>query len=64
MATLLGDKPRSAMSTHTLRTILDSVGTRLDEAREVARYLTGLLIFLGLLGTFWGLLEPWVRSAM
>jgi hypothetical protein len=33
------------------------VGTRLDEAREVARYLTGLLIFLGLLGTFWGLLE-------
>jgi len=57
MATLLGDKPRAAISTHTLRTILDSVGTRLDEAREVARYLTGLLIFLGLLGTFWGLLE-------
>jgi hypothetical protein len=57
MATLLGDKPRSAISTHTLRVILDSVGTRLDEAREIARYLTGLLIFLGLLGTFWGLLE-------
>jgi hypothetical protein len=58
MATLLGSgKPRTSISTHTLRTILDSVGTRLDEAREVARYLTGLLIFLGLLGTFWGLLE-------
>ena len=58
MATLLGDKPpSSAMSTVTLRVILDSIGTRLDEAREVSRYLTGLLIFLGLLGTFWGLIE-------
>ena len=58
MATLLGDKPPSrAMSTITLRVILDSIGTRLDEAREVSRYLTGLLIFLGLLGTFWGLIE-------
>jgi hypothetical protein len=58
MATLLGSGKRNiSISTHTLRTILDSVGTRLDEAREVARYLTGLLIFLGLLGTFWGLLE-------
>jgi hypothetical protein len=58
MAALLGgDKPRSSISTHVLRVILDSVGTRLDEAREVARYLTALLIFLGLLGTFWGLLE-------
>ncbi len=58
MATLLGDKPPSAtLSTVTLRVILDSIGTRLDEAREVSRYLTGLLIFLGLLGTFWGLIE-------
>ncbi len=58
MATLLGDRPpSSAMSTITLRVILDSIGTRLDEAREVSRYLTGLLIFLGLLGTFWGLIE-------
>jgi len=47
-------KPLSAQG---LRTILDSVGLRLDEARDVGRYLTGLLIFLGLLGTFWGLLE-------
>jgi hypothetical protein len=40
-----------------MRTILDSVAIRLDEAREISRYMTGLLIFLGLLGTFWGLLE-------
>ena len=58
MATLLGDAPPTVgMSTITLRVILDSIGTRLDEAREVSRYLTGLLIFLGLLGTFWGLIE-------
>lgn len=58
MARLLGDKPYGAsISTLTLRAILDSIGTRLDESREIARYLTGLLIFLGLLGTFWGLLE-------
>ena len=58
MATLLGDQaPSSRISTVTLRVILDSIGTRLDEAREVSRYLTGLLIFLGLLGTFWGLIE-------
>ncbi len=57
MATLLADRPAGGtISTLTLRTILNSVGTRLDEAREVSRYLTGLLIFLGLLGTFWGLL--------
>jgi hypothetical protein len=57
MAALLADRPAGVtISTLTLRTILDSVGTRLDEAREVSRYLTGLLIFLGLLGTFWGLL--------
>jgi hypothetical protein len=30
---------------------------RLDEARDISRYMTGLLIFLGLLGTFWGLIE-------
>ena len=59
MASFLADRGGSAptISTLTLRAILDSVGTRLDESREIARYLTGLLIFLGLLGTFWGLLE-------
>jgi hypothetical protein len=47
---------RRAISALTLRAVLDSIGTRLDESREIARYLTGLLVFLGLLGTFWGLL--------
>ncbi len=45
------------LSTTTTRAILDSIGTRLDEGRELSRYLIGLLVFLGLLGTFWGLLE-------
>jgi hypothetical protein len=43
------------------RGILDSIATRLDEARDIShcmsRYMTGLLVFLGLLGTFWGLIE-------
>jgi len=45
------------LSTVTTRAILDSIGTRLDEGRELNRYLVGLLVFLGLLGTFWGLLQ-------
>ena len=58
MASLLGNRlGRASISTLTLRSILDSVAARLDEARDIGRYLTGLLIFLGLLGTFWGLLE-------
>lgn len=58
MATILGDQNgMGTISTITLRAILDSLGTRLDESREIARYLVGLLVFLGLLGTFWGLLE-------
>ena len=36
---------------------MDSIATRLDEARDISRYMTGLLVFLGLLGTFWGLIE-------
>lgn len=57
VAAVLGqDGANKTISTLTLRAILDSVGARLDESRELARYLTGLLIFLGLLGTFWGLL--------
>lgn len=43
--------------TFEYRSMLDSVGTRLDESREITRYMIGLLIFLGLLGTFWGLLK-------
>ena len=45
------------LSTLTWRAMMDSIATRLDEGREILRYITGLLIFLGLLGTFWGLLE-------
>jgi hypothetical protein len=46
-----------AMSAQVMRGILDSIATRLDEARDISRYMTGLLVFLGLLGTFWGLIE-------
>ena len=58
MATLLNaGAGERGLSTLTTRAILDSVGTRLDEGRELNRYLVGLLVFLGLLGTFWGLLQ-------
>jgi hypothetical protein len=58
MATILGDRfGRMAMSPQTMRGIMDSIAIRLDEAREISRYMTGLLVFLGLLGTFWGLIE-------
>jgi hypothetical protein len=46
-----------AMSAQLMRSLLDSIATRLDEARDISRYMTGLLVFLGLLGTFWGLIE-------
>jgi hypothetical protein len=46
-----------AISPQMMRGILDSIATRLDEARDISRYMTGLLVFLGLLGTFWGLIE-------
>ena len=45
-----------SLSALSLRSLLDSLATRLDESRDLSRYLIGLLIFLGLLGTFWGLL--------
>jgi len=51
-----GDQP-VRLSTLSLRTVLDSVRMRLEEARDMSRYTIGLLIFLGLLGTFWGLLQ-------
>lgn len=50
-----GRKPQS-LSTQSMRSILDSIHLRLEEQRDLSRYLVGLLIFLGLLGTFWGLL--------
>ncbi len=58
MAVMLGErKGRVRLHTDSMRSILDSIGSRLDEDREVSRYMIGLLIFLGLLGTFWGLLS-------
>jgi hypothetical protein len=47
---------RLTLSAAIVRGMLDSLSSRLDESRELSRYTTGLLIFLGLLGTFWGLL--------
>ncbi len=61
MQKFIGGADDKALSPQMLRLVLDSLGTRLDESRETSRYLTGLLVFLGLLGTFWGLLET-VRS--
>lgn len=57
MANLLRNRQDTALSPVTLRSLLDSLASRLDESRDLSRYLVGLLIFLGLLGTFWGLLE-------
>ena len=47
---------RLTLSAPAMRSVLDGIASRLDESRELSRYMTGLLIFLGLLGTFWGLL--------
>ncbi len=49
-------KDRFRLSALSMRAILDGIRERLDESRELSRYLMGTLIFLGLLGTFWGLL--------
>ncbi|MEF2072964.1 flagellar motor protein MotA [Consotaella aegiceratis] len=57
MRGLIGRRRQLSLSTMSLRSILDSVATRLDETRDISRYLIGLLVFLGLLGTFWGLLR-------
>src|SRR2546430_2834284 len=58
MAVLLRDRVgRMAISAQVMRGILDSIAARLDEARDTSRYMTALLVFLGLLGTFWGLIE-------
>lgn len=61
MAAMLGKRRSSgaqfSLTPTSTRSILDSIGARLDESREISRYLIGLLIFLGLLGTFWGLIK-------
>lgn len=57
LAALMGRRrdKRMQINTTSTRSILDSVATRIDEAREITRYIVSLLIFLGLLGTFYGL---------
>lgn len=57
MATMVGDRQTFSLSTMAMRSLLDGIVSRLDESRDISRYTIGLLIFLGLLGTFWGLLE-------
>jgi hypothetical protein len=59
MARLLTDRSgeRFSLSTMSMRTLLDGIRSRLDESRDLSRYFIGLLVFLGLLGTFWGLLD-------
>jgi hypothetical protein len=51
------DLARFTLSASAMRSLLDGIASRLDESRELSRYMTGLLRFLGLLGTFWGLLK-------
>ena len=60
IAAVLGERQRrgrTALSAISLRHLLDSIGSRLDENRDISGYLRNLLIFLGLLGTFWGLIQ-------
>jgi hypothetical protein len=58
MAAILRERRgRMSITPQMMRGIMESIANRLDEARDVSRYMTGLLIFLGLLGTFWGLIE-------
>ena len=58
MAVMLGDRPEKfSLSATAMRSLLDGISARLDESRDISRYMIGLLIFLGLLGTFWGLMQ-------
>lgn len=57
LARVVAGREGFTLSTLAMRSLLDGVRIRLDESRDISRYLIGLLIFLGLLGTFWGLLE-------
>ena len=59
LATMLADRRggKMSLSAVSMRTLLDGILTRLDETRESSDYLRGLLLFLGLLGTFYGLLQ-------
>jgi len=57
LAAMIGDREEIKLSAMALRSVLDGIASRLDEQREISRYTIGLLVFLGLLGTFWGLLD-------
>jgi hypothetical protein len=58
LATMIAERRgRVSLNAVSMRSVLDGIGSRLDESHELARYMIGLLIFLGLLGTFWGLLQ-------
>lgn len=58
MVSMLGDRRgRLTLTATTMRSLLDSIGSRLDEGRDISRYMIGLLVLLGLLGTFWGLIQ-------
>lgn len=57
LAAMIGDRDELKISAMALRSVLDGIAARLDEQRDISRYTIGLLVFLGLLGTFWGLLD-------
>jgi len=58
MAAMIGGRKGDLrLSTTGMRSLLDGINSRLDESRDISRYMIGLLVFLGLLGTFWGLLQ-------
>jgi len=58
LANMVGErKGRVSLSALSMRSLMDGIQSRIGESHEISRYIVGLLIFLGLLGTFWGLLE-------
>ncbi|PCI39697.1 MAG: flagellar motor protein MotA [Rhodospirillaceae bacterium] len=57
LAAMVGDRAEIKLSAMALRSVLDGIAGRLDEQRDISRYTISLLVFLGLLGTFWGLLD-------
>ncbi|MCR4378933.1 MAG: flagellar motor protein MotA [Rhodospirillales bacterium] len=57
LAAMVGAREEIKLSAMALRSVLDGIASRLDEQRDISRYTISLLVFLGLLGTFWGLLD-------
>jgi len=57
MARLLEGKEDLSLSTSSMHTMLESLRTRIDDSRDLSRYMISVLVFLGLLGTFWGLMS-------